>query len=554
MMKHFEGFIQKLSSRWIVAFALLAALTTGFALWNSLDSSLSPREPPSQAQLNDLQLIGAADGGGNNSTAAAASSPSQVPGRSELQHSCLVVNEEGSPIATAKLLALATKDRTLPESSVLPIAMADSNGSLVLPENWRRPIAGKRVVLFAPGYRMLEQSEISGGEFPARVVMIRSTHLIIRCVDQHGQPVRDARAAVTRTTFDAQTVFQSLSSDRQIPGPIADTAVHLGRADSNGIIFIEGLQALVYSVAVSSESMVRETIGDPLDLTSSQEIVVTFCPIWAVGVEVASDRVLAHRFSRKPDSRVIRAQGELERHRQSIEKRWPNAVFEVGVQWGDSSSEIPYELLSEASGFHSGTLRPVLLSDFTGPVSLTTHGRDATRSPTRLIHFRLRDTAGVSWPIDLSMQLTIGTPSGGTIPLSLDSSGQARVPHGTVALQVRNPFLQGLVAPPLVAIDESTPAEVEFAVDARLRECRFEVSSTEGWNVTGGVMTLAIGERSMTLSAGSLKKMKLLLPVGRGTISFSAYNVAAKSIPFTVEASKDSSPQTIRLEIQTSAN
>ncbi|MBL8692566.1 MAG: hypothetical protein JNJ88_00560 [Planctomycetes bacterium] len=58
----------------------------------------------------------------------------------------------------------------------------------------------------------------------------------------------------------------------------------------------------------------------------------------------------------------------------------------------------------------------------------------------------------------------------------------------------------------------------------------------------------------MTLSAGSLKKMKLLLPVGRGTISFSAYNVAAKSIPFTVEASKDSSPQTIRLEIQTSAN
>lgn len=537
-----------------VAICSGAALLLGVTAWLWLDSGVQPRESYSQIPINDPQPVETARSDGSNSTAMAASSPDQRPSRVEVQHTCTIVNEEGSPIVTARLLALATKDRAVPESSVRPMAMADSGGVLVLPADWRSPIPGKRVVLYAPGYRMLEQSEITGREFPARIVMKQATHLTIRCVDQNGHPVRDACAAITRTSLSSEAVLQALSNERLIPGPIADSAIHLGRADSNGIIFVDGFQALVYSAGVWSESMVRETTGDPLDLTSSQEIVVRFCSFWCVGVEVPSDRVLAHRFSRKPDLRGMVADRNLEKQKEALERQWPNAVFELGVQWDDSSPDVSYQLLAEMSGFLSGTLRPVPLSAFTGPVSLTAPGQASVAKPTRLIRFRLRDRADVSWPIDIATQLTIGSPAGGTLPLPLDASGQARVPHGTVALQVRNPFLQGLVAPPLIAIDESTPDQVEFAVDAQLRECRIEVSSTEGWEVSNGVMTLAIGGKSMTLFAGNLRNMKLLLPIGRGKVSFSAHNIAAKSIPFTVEAAPDASPQTIRIEIQTAAH
>lgn len=486
--------------------------------------------------------------------AAVVGAPVGGSSRREAFAPCLVVDERNEPVISARLIVQETKDRYVPLSQVLSLAVSDSKGMMNLPDGWRTPRAGCRLALFAPGFCMLPESEIPGGETPARIVMKRACSLAVRCIDHLGRPVLDACASISRTSADADTCFAALAEEIMIPGPNPDSAIHLGRADASGIISIGGLDGDEYSVSVQSSSMILEASLEKTRCGVATEITARFRPVWIVGLEIAGDRIIASEFNRPRDSRDVSAgvTRPIDRHRRGVSQKWSNAALELGSQWGAAPPKISYRLLGERSGYYFGAVDATPLDAFTAPTVLTEKSSNQVR--TRPLHFCFQDAGGLRWSIDKATQLIIEPPSGGPMLLPMDEMGKCVAPFGSISVRTLNKLIAGHVKNPKFLVDDSTPEELRIPVDVRLRECLLEIVSTEGWSASNGYVSLSMEGRSAGFVASDLRGVKLLMPVGRGTAVFSAMNMKAKSVPFTVEPTSIAEPQTIRVEVQTSAN
>jgi len=474
--------------------------------------------------------------------------------RSEAGFRCRIVGEGDEAISSAQLVIQAIRDRYIPQSRLKPLAKADRDGIIELPSDWRKPVPGSRAVLVAPGYCSLQEPDIPGGLSPEKIVMKRACRLAIRCIDNLGRPVRDACASVSRMTGNADACFAALSEEALLPGPNPDSAIHLGRADENGIIHIGGLDQDEYSVAVRSSSMILESSLEKVQCGKVGELTARFRPVWIVGIEIAGDRVIAADFSSPKDSRDVssRVARLIESQSKVAKEKWPNAGLGLGSQWGEAPPKVAYRLLCERSGYYSGTTDAMPLEAFAGPTVLPRNASNTLGS--RSFHVSFVDAAGLEWPIDRGTQLTVNAPNGSPLVVPIDDSGRCVLPVGEVAIRSLNKLISGRILTPNFQVDDSMPARLRVPISTRVRECRFQVLSTEGWAVDNGYLSINIDGQSVAVVASDLRQSKLLLPLGRGTLTFSAMNMSAKAVPFTVEATASPEPQTIRVEIQTSAN
>lgn len=505
------------------------------------DGTISHLPPPS--------LTSGSDGG-----ASVVGASGSASSRREAFAPCLVVDERNEPVISARLIVQETKDRYVPLSQVLSLAVSDSKGMMNLPDGWRTPRAGCRIALFAPGFCLLPESEIPGGESPAKIVMKRACSLAIQCIDHLGRPVLDACASISRTSADVDTCFAALAEEIMIPGPNPDSAIHLGRSDASGIISIGGLDGDEYPVSVQSSSMILEASLEKTRCGVATEITARFRPVWIVGLEIAGDRIIASEFNRPRDSRDVSAgvTRPIDRHRRGASQKWSNAALELGSQWGDAPPKISYRLLGERSGYYFGAVDATPLDAFTAPTVLTEKSSNQVR--TRPLHFCFQDAGGLRWSIDKATQLIIEPPSGGPMLLPMDEMGKCVAPFGSISVRTLNKLIAGHVKSTKFLVDDSTPEEIRIPVDVRLRECLLEIVSNEGWTASNGYVSLSMEGRSAGFVASDLRGVKLVMPVGRGTAVFSAMNMNAKSVPFTVEPTSIAEPQTIRVEVQTSAN
>jgi len=512
--------------------------------WAGARSETSLEGPPSTSPRDDEVARAASP-----DLLRSSSSPAPV-------HRCAVVDEEGSPIPTARLLVLATKDRWILESKVEPLALADSHGMLEFPAGWRSAPTGSRIVLRAPGYRSVLESAIPQGPSPERIIMQRAKQLSIRCIDHRGQPVRDAWAVASIEGALADLWHAGRTGESILPGPISRSAIHFGRANPDGVVLLKDLEPAEYAVALQSLSMVREETLDPVDCDKTQEVTAKFRSIWIVGVEVPGDRIIASHFSRQKDIREVGGgvDGLLHEPRQAAQQRWPGATLDLGVQWHDDPPELFYEILAERSGHLSGTLRASPLDAFAGPVRLQAQAAASIAIRSRVVRFCYEDSAGLVWPVDKSLQLSVVTPTGGTIPIWPDESGRCRVPFGRVTVRSWNRHLEGLVQTSAITIDESTPEDVRIAVSASLRECRIEAASKEGWTANAATVVTSFQGRSMFWPSRDLSSLRLVLPQGRGTISILASRTGSSEVPIHVKPSDTAEPQRIRLFVQPSAH